>query len=81
MSLHLSFLCPCVPIEVDMKGGVGSSHVPYSGKDNRSPLLAAVSPTGSINDFIVSYGPLAKYTEKNYLLFYSVILLLPEGHP
>jgi len=39
--------------------------VPYSGKDSRSPFLAAVSLTGCTNYFIVAYGLLARYIEKN----------------
>lgn len=61
-------------------GWNGLSHVPYSGKNDSSPFLAAVGPTGSIYYFIVSHGPLAKYTGKK-LLFYSVILLLSDGPP
>lgn len=60
-----------------MMGGIGLV-VPYSGKNVRSPFLAAVGPTGSIYYFIVSYDPLAKYTEKKKR-FYSAILLLSGG--
>lgn len=79
--MHLSFLCPCVPIEVDTKGGMGSVMSPTQGRTTEALCWLLLVPQALLITSLYHMAHWQNIQKKNYLLFCSVILLLPDGHP